>query len=55
MFQIYVHNQKVQGKELALCNIMLKRLKDKIFLILLKFQNLCNLINVFILKIKILI
>ncbi len=40
MFQIYVHNQKVQGKELALRNVMLKRLKDTIFLILLKFQNL---------------
>ncbi len=45
MFQICVHDQKVQGKEPTLRNVMLRRSKDTIFLVLLKSQNLWNLIN----------
>jgi hypothetical protein len=40
MFQICVHDQKVQGKEPTLRNVMLRRSKDTIFLVLLKSQNL---------------
>jgi len=56
MFQIYVVNQKVQKKEPLLrsgiffLNAMIMNTKHTIFLILLKCQNLWNLINLFIKK-----
>jgi hypothetical protein len=40
MFQICVHDHKVQGKEPTLRNVMLRRSKDTIFLLSLKSQNL---------------
>ncbi len=43
MFQICVPNQKVHGN-----NAMIRNSKYTMFLILLKFKNLWNLINVFI-------
>jgi hypothetical protein len=53
MFQICVPNQKVQGKKQVLHSWIFKKVqwlktsKYTIFLILLKFENLWNLINVF--------
>jgi hypothetical protein len=53
MFQICVHDQKVQGMtfQKRFLNAKLGTSKYTIFLILLKIQNLWNLRNVFIKKI----
>ncbi len=53
MFQICVPNQKVQGEKQTLCSWNFFKMqwlgtsKYTTFLILLRFQNLCSLINVF--------
>jgi hypothetical protein len=56
MFQICVPNQKIQRKVTVIFlrlfkNIMTRNIKIKLFLILLEFQNLWNLISVLIKKI----